>query len=379
MNRTKILIWSICLAAILGPTSVSANMGDPTAYGTRLAEPFIGRHVDILHERIRLEILSYESANWEIEYEIEADTSGYGLPFLFLALDLEDGFEAYLDGRPVTLQLAPGKPLPRDPIWQRPEAYFRGLPASDSAWEWLDLGLEGYREVFELSDFTYFEADLEKGRHQFRIVYRSQATVRNHARVKEYVFHYALGPARQWRSFRGLTVELNNLAAGIPLKSNLGPAEAGSIDSVAIWTLAALPEDPFVSFTSNPLLEPLAVWAVQTGPESIGLGAFALVAVLFLVVVVVRRVRKPTRNLHSWFNYVGGLLVGLWGGVALALGERVVDVLIGEHVSEGPSYYLFFVILTGPVVVLVSTFLPVLVDAIVQGILRRKQNLGAKG
>ena len=361
------LLLTLCL---LLPLSLHANMANPDILGSRIAEPILGRHVDILSETLRVRLPEYELAEWEVIYEVEVDSAGLQVPFLFVALNLEEDFHVWLDGKELALQDIPDELDLSDPKWATLKYGFSELENGEM--EFPEIIWGNHNERPYLSELTYFEADLDSGRHQFRVTYRATARVSRFGYVKDYRYRYALAPARGWRSFGNLRVELDNTPLRMQLSSNLGEPQSGSIDSAATWLFSRLPEQNDLEFRFDPELDGVARFALRVGP--FGWGTIAtIIMILIHFFLVFRRLRKnPYRGTPSFRAIGGAALVGILSTLAFLFAPQFTYSLIGEHATGTFGYWFFLAFFAGIAVLVGYMILAAVAEIILKRILIRR-------
>jgi hypothetical protein len=345
-------------------------MANPDIMGSRISAPYLGRHVDILSETLRVRLPEYELAEWEVVYEIDVDSAGLQVPFLFVALNLSEDFQAWLDGEELVLQDIPEDLDLSDEKWQTLRNGFRELEEGEMMLPEIIWG--NHNERPHLSELTYFEADLDSGRHQFRVTYRATARVGMFGSVKDYRYRYALAPARGWRSFGSLVVELDNTPLRMQLTSNLGEPKTGQLDSVATWQFSSLPEQNDLEFRFDPEPDALGRFALRVGPFGWGLIATLLLMSIHFILVVRSLKENPYRGTPSFRAIGGALLVGILSTFAFIFAPQFTYMLIGEHATGMYGYWFFLAFVVGIAILVGYTILASVLEIIVKRALIRR-------
>ena len=112
-----------------------ANMASPYIPGTSSSTVYSSKDVDILKEKILIKLnKNFESADYVIEYYINAETAGNQIPLLFHAIDYSKNFKVFVDGKEIKIYAkANAAELPWGEIGVDVENGFKPLPTWQDA------------------------------------------------------------------------------------------------------------------------------------------------------------------------------------------------------------------------------------------------------
>jgi hypothetical protein len=285
------------------------------------ASAIAARNIDIIHEGLIITTdKSFNTVRFDITYYIRASKSGRQIPLIFYASEFREDFVVFLDGKPVGL-----------------------IP--------INKALEKYPESslnhFNKEDLKYFEVDITAGEHVVTVSYNADVTAYERSTVMTYGVSYDLWPAKNWKSFGTLTVEINN-KSGYQLETNLGNPGAGNITKKALWKFNDIPADK-LSITYEPQISFLAHAFIYLTPV---LDVLLLVILIFLhrKSIKVHRRRSPYVKI-SWVVFAGGLLLPVFWVIGASLFSILERYLIGVHAGKGSGVYgaIFFAIFVYPI------------------------------
>ncbi|MCB9788509.1 MAG: hypothetical protein H6744_17645 [Deltaproteobacteria bacterium] len=246
----------------LATGSATANMASPFQAGVLAGEPF-GQtaSMTILGERLTLDLrplAGRDNAQVHAEYRIDNPGAPLDATLDFVATQITEAPTVLVDGRPVSATPQPDAPLPES--WYPPETApsFENESVQFDAW-----ATEGVHR---------FVAPLASGPHTLDVRYEAlPATFDGRAPFREHSLGYALAPARAWRSFGGLDVEVllppGWEAKSVPELRRDGDRLVGHFDALPADHLVVAVRPPPVSEAGD-----LPLWA--------GLVAGSLVALL---------------------------------------------------------------------------------------------------
>ncbi|MEY4927972.1 MAG: hypothetical protein RI894_2408 [Bacteroidota bacterium] len=249
--------------------------------------------IDILHERMKITILPSGCAEYDVVYQIKTDNAGNQIPLLFDTQDAFENFTVKLDEAVVAIKkMMPvhdfsTKRLENQNFWLFKKYY-------DS----LQTDLKYCR-------MAYFELNLSKGEHTIAVHYTVTGSpayrrAEEDARLRENYFQYNLKPARFWRSFGGLDIQIF-APESEALRTNLGDENGDFVDDMpdynqkstpfksgASWHFDKLPQDRF----SIKYVAPIT-WRVKTA-FAINNATFILwlLATIFLIGLQVWALKK---------------------------------------------------------------------------------------
>jgi hypothetical protein len=238
-------------------------------------------------------------------------------------------------------------PFPADSLIPIPTQSLRGIPGWDSGYVRLNLGRNG-REIIPLEALRYFEVNLDPGSHHIHVEYTSSVWEDRSDWVKRYNFFYSLEPARYWKSFGSLEVEVSQTGAPLPLHYSLGPPHRQPAPVVAQWSFTQLPAD-VLEISYHPPLPRLAGWLIKLSPSGLALGMFVLLAIGHGTAIIHRR-RRSVQEKISGVALMGSFVVPLFGLVMYVASFYLIDFLIGPHASARHQGYPFLGLLLYPII-----------------------------
>ena len=321
-----------------------ANMASPLIEGTRSSAAISSKDIDILREKIVVIIgEDFKTALFEVEYTIKTNLEGKQIPLLFHAEDFKEKFTLLIDGKPGELLPMPGfyttdKDSPFKGFSESFRSPFREGESETITIYWSENWGHGYR----LNDLHYFEADLSPGIHKIRISYVADVWYDRSGWVNEYSFRYSLSPAKHWKSFGGLEIEVRNPGFEKKLHSNLGAPAEGNLDSVAAWRFESIPQNVFqISYT--PKIGGMASILIKIGPFWMAVAASLLL--LILNVLLIKWYRTKLQSKYSPAVIIGSILVPFLFCLVYIFSFELIDSLIGEEAGRYHGYTFLIVFL----------------------------------
>jgi len=348
------------LILLLQALSGFANMASPVRPGTTLlATAFSSRNIDILHETIRIDIDSdFTYARYAVEYLVDVP-EGMQIPLLFVAKNLEQHLDVWVDDRPQAVL-----PVP-DTLGTRMPALFNGIKEGmpGAVYDAAVIDWGNYSTgIYALNELQYFETALSKGQHRIRVAYKAGVWEDLSDWLICYSHRYSLSPARHWRSFHALDVILkSDLPRNITLSTNLGTPQQR--DSISHWHFDKLPGD-YIAITLQPQVSSFAQTMMHSGPEGFtGIAAVLLVS-LHLYAIYRFRKARPGRK------YSPVLILGSFIVPFLVLGAYVqsfswIDILL-EPYASGRHGYVFLIFIFYPFLLPVYFLLLWLADRLIK-------------
>ncbi|MDB5256632.1 MAG: hypothetical protein JWM14_1327 [Chitinophagaceae bacterium] len=221
-----------------------ANMADPVRPGTMGKVPFTSEHISIDKENITIiPYGNFSSAQFIVEYYINADEESAAVPLVFYASDFEKDFKVWVDEKLINTQ-----PIPNF-LHSSLNKNYRHLAAHfshpDIEATFINDHSSDQLTTVE-SDLKYFEIPISIGKHIIRVAYTANYWVDNSFRIREFSFRYALSPAYQWKSYGDLkiTLDARNLNEEYQhIYTNLKTPDEGSVNAVAKWHYKEIPVD----------------------------------------------------------------------------------------------------------------------------------------
>jgi hypothetical protein len=336
----------VVLFSLISPLCL-ANMASPILEGTHASTAISSRNIDILKEVIRLSLNeNFTKATYHITYHIRTDSAGRQIPLLFLAEDYRDGFSVMVDGQPVPLlDMRGGVQTTTDSAFL---AFAEVFEPAEGGNETVSIQWQKYLSSnYRLNDLKYFEVDLDRGEHLISVEYAAGAWTDISDWVTRYSFRYALSPARYWRSFGTLEIQVDATAFDSRVNSSLGSPHEGNLTNKATWTFSELPAD-FFEITYQPKISQLASLLIVIGPFGL-----SLIMSVFLIIFhywLMKRFRKryPQKQ-YSPALILGSLAVPLLFFILYIEAFALIDLVIGPAAGEYHGY-TFLAIIFYPVV-----------------------------
>lgn len=318
------------------------NMASPLRPGSLSGVPLASLDLGISHQKIIVRLApDLRTARFSIDYYIGSDKPVTSLPLVFYAVRLTDSLQVQLNGRRVPL-----RPFPPDSLIPIPMQFLKGIPGLDSGYVRLNLDQDG-REIIPFEALRYFEVNLDPGTHHIHVEYTSSVWEDRSDWVKRYSFFYSLEPARYWKSFGSLEVEVSQIGAPLPLYYSLGPPHRQPAPVVAQWSFTRLPAD-VLEIRYQPPLPRVAGWLIKISPSGLAVGVFFLLAISHAAAIIRRRRHSVSRRI-SGVAIIGSLLVPLAGLLTYAASFYLIDHLIGPHASARHQGYPFLSLLLYPI------------------------------
>lgn len=316
-------------------------MASPIERGSLCATALSSKDIQITHEKLSIFVdKSFKKAHYTVEYHIICDREGKQIPLLFQAMDYDNGFRVMVDG----------KPLKTDTI-QEEYQHLSGTPFQSFSNQF-EEGFQGHGleysldymknggSIFRMKDLIYFETDLKKGQHSIRVEYAAKVW-RDHSEwVNNYNFRYSLSPAKHWKSFGDLTVELHLAGKSDRITTNLG----GKIqERKTVWHFSHLPVNCII-INYKPAISATAQQLIDQGPW--------LLTLYFSIAFVIAHVigMWVYRSFFPSAKFAPVMLFGSWIGPFLMLwfytySFGIIDHAIGQEAGRTHGYTFFVYVL----------------------------------
>lgn len=314
----------------------NANMASPYRMGSKVIEPFVSKNIDILHETIHVSFDSiFSKANFNIEYQVFSNESGVQIPFLFLADGYLEGFKIWLDGELIIV-----KELSEN---GNDSEYLSLLNISslyDRADSYDKFGEIIYTDFdFSREDLVYFEVDLPKGDHTFRIEYVAKSSANLSKWVKELSFNYILSPAQHWKSFSELDVVIDASNLSGDFGTNLDEELVQLKDQVYTCHFVGLPNHE-IKMTFNPEVGLLVKILMQIFP--IGLGViFWLCSSFILLRFLKKRISKKRLKFIPIMVIVSSFVLPIISVFIVLLSIDLITFLLKPFAGRPYGYFIF--------------------------------------
>lgn len=311
--------------------SVYANMSSPWINGSKTSEAYSSRNIDIVEELIQITAVDFYQAKFVVTYTIKSDRSGKQIPFIFDTMTERYGsngdFKVWLDDKEIEVSEVPS-------TYNNPHAL-----------QWID-SLDNHlrfsqNDVPDIIGLKYFEADLTVGIHTIRVEYIAEATVHLSSPIKEFSYSYNLKPARYWRSFGSLDIEIDMSVLDVPLEVSLSDStEVGLIEK---WHFTELPQDDF-TIRYTPEVGKFARLMIALTPEGLSF-IFLLLFVAIHIYLILKYRKKYIEKRFSPVVIIGSILVPLLFCFIFVFSFDIIDSIIGQYASQrhGYTFFIFFV------------------------------------
>ncbi|MBE2247196.1 MAG: hypothetical protein IAE67_08055 [Candidatus Competibacteraceae bacterium] len=321
-----------------------ANMASPVLIGALPGTVFSSRNVDILKEKLFIQIRpDIQKALIRAEYHIKSDSVGKQIPLLFHAADYTDGFQLWVDGVPVNVLPVPAQyaEMPGNPMSLFSNAFIvsESLGEHRVSINWSN----DERKVYALSELHYVEVDWEQGEHIITVSYEASAWENRSDWVSAYKFRYSLSPAKYWRSFGGLELEISSPGIAANFYSNLGNPMSGSWDKSAYWSFKEIPAE-YIEINVFPHVSKFASILIQIGPGGMFYILSAILVALHIMILIKYRKANPLVRFSSVL-IIGVFLVPLLAILGLNFSYSLIDVAIGMHAARFHGYFFLSIFL----------------------------------
>lgn len=326
-----------------------ANMASPITQGTLGTRPFVNQYVDIVHEDLSIKIdEDFEHAFFDIKYHINSSKNGIQIPLLFYASEYLDSFLVKIDGK----ELAINNSYNDFRVYENSKFsdffYFVDSSGYDKDKHvWIEKSPNSSFGI-SLDNMLYFETDISKGKHIIQVQYRATKWIDGRNWINKYSFRYALSPAKYWKSFGTLDIEINTTNFTKELDINLGESNIGNIDSIAVWNLDKLPTE-ILQITYTPNISLTAQFLVNLRPFGLASMIGFLLAITHFQILCWYRERNPLKK-YSLVVILGSIFIPLFYVVIWMVLYDIIDVYIGEHASGRGHGYTFFVLFLYPII-----------------------------
>ncbi len=332
-----------------------ANMANPIFEGTLGSRPFVNQFVDIVHEDLSITIdENFETARFNVKYHFNSSKEGTKIPFLFYASEYVDSFRIKLDGKEVLIKdISYDFKVPENTKFNDFSYFFESPTFNDySSVVIKDTNNSGF--YITLKDMIYFETDIPKGNHTIEVNYIATKWIDTWDWVNEYSFRYALSPAKYWKSFGTIDIQIDAKKCKEKLYSNLGSPNKGDINKIAIWNLDTIPAE-ILQIHYNPEISLTAKTLIKVTPLGLALILGVLLIFLHLWFIKWHRKRQPTKR-FSFILIIGILFIPFLFLVTWMFSYNFIDYFIGEHAGHTHGY-TFFLLVLYPFILIVYGFI----------------------
>jgi hypothetical protein len=318
--------------------NVWANMAAPSNGGQTLSEPIGVKNISIVHEDLTVDFtrLSDESLpqnerfiGVEAVYEIDNPADIQSLDLVFVIVSESRNFQFFLDDREVRTEAIENSKFADRDTWKVP----RNTPFNGK-----ELMYNPYNGDLKSAKFS---VKLSKGKHRLIAKYKAEPTVyKNIGLTKGWQFAYSLAPARDWKSFGELNLNIKLERSGDSLSGKF----------------TEIPEDFLTATTQMPIPEN------YNSVSDFYFFLFLGVLFIFPLLIVGLAFWKGYKFEKSWVY--GFLFGGLWAGfVALSgyFNQYAADGLIPQSqyasYGYGDGIGVLFLIILVPIVLIIGILL----------------------
>lgn len=343
MNCYKIIL-TVVLISILN--TVKANMASPYIDGTYGSSVITSKDINILSENITIITdKNFKTARYIVEYKIQS--AGYGtiLPLLFYAKDYKDSFYVWMDNQKVSLLNISEKYYSDSSF----KSFADNMVNTENGNMRLEFGKNESRTI-KLDELKYFETLVSKGAHTIRVEYTANVWLDKSDWIKEYSFRYSLSPAKLWKSFGTLTVNIKQQDSLRNITTNLGTPIENKIQETNSWIFKKLPAD---YITINYMHKPSAFTSslMALSPEGIAIALWILLAIVHALFIINNRRKNKQQGFFTPL-LLGNLIIPVVVLFALLFAYYLIDYLLGSEASNTQGYGLILVLMfLGPVFV----------------------------
>ncbi|MBK8487762.1 MAG: hypothetical protein KBF51_02940 [Chitinophagales bacterium] len=324
----------------------NANMASPWQRGTQSASAYSSNDLDIIHEHILIAVNNdFSEAKYTITYTIQSSVQGNQIPLVFYAMDYVGDFQIWLDDTPVTWQQIIDQQS-NDSLLIGYNYIFKNNAEEDTPLT-IFWGKEN-KDQIESSDLKYFVADLSAGTHTIRVQYTAEAWVNSSEWVKNYSFRYALSPAKYWKSFGGMDIDIQVENSTIAYSTNLGTSQTNTNSNMQSWKFKTIPEETLV-IDYTPEISSFAMLLIKIEPFGLAIIFSVLLFILHLTLIFRYRKKHPTKSI-AWFISIGSVFIPIIAMIFYMYSFGLIDNAIGTGASRFHGY-TFMVLMILPLAV----------------------------
>lgn len=342
-------------------TTCWANMASPILIGSRIGEPFLAQNVEIIQEDIYITIdSSFKLATYHIRYKLKALSTRNDVPMLFYAPEIDNKFSVLLDGNAVTVLPFYAYSSDKIAIEQYFDPYL--VKNNENSEVEIPMGLDNTEKTsINISELKYFLLDFDKPTHVVDVYYDAKPYVDKRGWVKNYIFRYALSPARYWKSFGELNIHVDATQfSGILSTNIIAETFSGDPQERASWTMHDLPKDEMILINYVPSVSALAKWMIRISPFG-----FAVILAAFMVFIhlfSISNYRKSQNKGFLWIKVFGIILIPIIVYISMLLFYDLTYKAIGVHAVKSQGYGLVFLIILVPIAMVVYAMIVSLWD-----------------
>lgn len=331
----RILILSVLIISYI---STSANMSSPWQKGDPTSDAYSSKDIDILHESLHIKFIDFRTVKFTVIYRIKSDKSGKQIPLIFDTMTDKYAwkglFNVWVDDHEVSVANIPST--------YEDEMILTWLDSLDSHL------LYSKENAPNMIGLKYFEVDLPEGEHSIRVEYTAQTGVYLGNPIKEYTVKYNLAPARYWRSFGGLDIEIDRTGLEGIFEVYHPDLGRSLTDPVSHLHFSEIPADE-LTIKCTPKVNPVARLVIAISPEIV---FFILFFILTIVIIILHihmvfkyRAKYPDKR-YSPFAIAGSIIVPVICGFISVLSLIIIDTILGQHSTfERSGVYMIYALI----------------------------------
>ena len=334
MFKNFVLLLSLWLFAF----AAHANMASPYYDGTKVGSPFGSNAISITKEQIFIKIdKDFNTAKFVVTYYINTPISGTQIPLLFVALDYSKDFKVWVDDSLVEI-----KKLPENFIRQNTflDNFRNSFPPNENYDDRVEIKWEKEEyEDYSFSDLKYFEADLSKGTHKIKVAYTANAWRDKSDYIIKKSFRYSLTPAKYWKNFGSLHVEVEQEVAEKNYTINFGDGLTKIAALKKSWEFTKLPAE-YINISYKKEMPKAAAFVINADPFYLMI-VFGLLLFLGNMRLIYGYRKRPVQKITNpfvWFGSIVGCFLIL---VSYSFFYFFIDYLIGPEASGHMGYSVF--------------------------------------
>lgn len=349
----------ILLVLVLLTLQLKGNISSPIVPGTIGSLPFISQYVDIISERlIIVPDEKFETAFFQVEYEIKVNKNGTRIPLLFYAFDYKDDFKVWLNDRIIEIKSINERLERLDGTIFSDFNYIFSIPNKNMIpYISISDSIDDFRQI-DFNDLKYFEINLSEGKYVIRAEYVAKRWTDNSNWIKKHSFRYALAPAKYWKSFGNLEIILDASKCKLNLSSNLGKPTEGNYENYTIWKFDELPID-ILQIVYQPEMNSIASKLIDFGQSNIAI-IFGLF-LTFIHLIILYRIKTTNNSKRNIVVIVGSVIIPLLALLCYLLSFNIIDSFIGIE-ATGRHGYVFMVMLLYPLILPVYWIIIKMID-----------------
>ena len=334
-----------------------AKMAKPYVDGVQGSTLFGNKNFSVISEKIAItaiaplglrELDDYAyPLKYKISYRIAADRQEL-LPLLLDTRMMEPPKSVIINGKRVNLQSLNKQHLSR----------FKFLSPSSSGGDFYDIKFGDQTKAWgiQLQDLMYFEADMVQGENTIVVEYEGSPTYNVYGLLRKYEIQYALYPAKTWKSFGPIEVNLKLLKEDEVRNVNMGKLEDLTNGNYKLTIDKITGDDLTIVFSKK--ISTFAAVLLFVEPFGLAVIAFLIASFFHIKWLIKRRKQYPMK-----YNYTVPL--GMFAVTIIAYGVFALGFdLIKWVMNDGglKNGYILLIIFTAPFFFLIYGLITWLVD-----------------